>query len=230
LKIYADGANRDQMIRHSKSGKVHGFTTNPSLLAKAGVKDYAGFAKSILSEIKDLPISFEVFADEFEEMERQAEIIGSWGKNVNIKIPIVNTKGASALPLIRKLLDRKHALNVTAVFTQSQVNGLLETLKDGDRVYISIFAGRMADNGINPLPLVERAVEDFCGCQGTEILWASTREVWNFYQAEHLGCHIITAPDDLIDKYYKPRMTAEEASLDTVKIFDRDSKAAGFRL
>lgn len=230
MKIYADGANRDQMIRHAKSGKVHGFTTNPSLLAKAGVKDYSGFAKSILSEIKDLPISFEVFADEFDEMERQAEIIGSWGRNVNIKIPIVNTKGESALPLIRKLLDRKHALNVTAVFTQSQVNGLLETLKTGDRVYISIFAGRMADNGINPLPIVERACNDFRNHQGTEILWASTREVWNFYQAEELGCHIITAPDDLIDKYYKPKMTAEEASLDTVKVFDRDSRTAGFKL
>lgn len=230
MKIYADGANRDQMIKHARSGRVHGFTTNPTLLAKAGVRDYASFARSILAEIRDLPISFEVFADDVSEMERQAEIIGAWAPNVNIKIPIVNTLGESTLPLIRKLLDRKHALNVTAVFTQSQINGLLETLASGDRVYISIFAGRMADNGINPLPLVERAVEDFCGRNGVEILWASTREVWNFYQAEHLGCHIITAPDDLIDKYYKPKQTAEEASIETVKTFDRDSKAAGFVL
>ncbi|MGZ3687524.1 MAG: transaldolase family protein, partial [Bdellovibrionota bacterium] len=184
IAVYADGANREDMIKRYREGSVKGFTTNPTLMAKAGVKDYAAFAKSVLSEITDLPISFEVFSDDFAEMEREANIIGSWGKNVNVKIPITNTKGQPSLPLIRKLLDKGLKLNVTAIFTQAQLDALREILQPKDDVIVSIFAGRIADTGVDPMPLMKKAVQDYRDKTNSKILWASPREVLNIYQAD----------------------------------------------
>jgi transaldolase len=230
VAIFADGANRDDMMKRYRDGSVNGFTTNPSLVAKAGVKDYAGFAKSILSEITSLPISFEVFSDELEAMEREALIIGAWASNVNVKIPITNTQGKSTLPLIRKLLDRGLKLNVTALFTQEQLDGLRAILKPEDDVIVSIFAGRIADTGVDPMPLMKKAVQDFRSKTQSKILWASTRETLNIYQAEQCGCQIITATDDQIAKLSLRGKSLVEYSLETVKGFYQDAKKAGFTL
>ncbi len=230
IAVFADGANRDDMIKRNKEGFVKGFTTNPTLMAKAGIRDYAAFAKSVLTEIRDLPISFEVFSDDFSEMERQAQTIASWGENVNVKIPITNTKGQSAFPLIRRLLDKKIKLNVTAIFTEQQLAGLRECVKDQDDVIVSIFAGRIADTGIDPMPIMKKAVADFKGLAKSKILWASPREVLNIYQADACGCQIITATDDLIGKLKLSQKTLEEFSLDTVKMFFNDAQKAGFQL
>ncbi len=230
ISLYADGANREGMLKHYRSGLVKGFTTNPSLIAKAGVTDYTHFAKSVLAEIKDLPISFEVFSDTFEEMEREALIIGAWGDNVNVKIPITNTKGEFSLSLIRKLLDKKLKLNVTAIFTQEQWRALSEVVAPEDDVIVSIFAGRIADTGVDPMPLMQKAVLDFRDKKGSKILWASPRETLNIYQAEACGCHIITASDDVISKMNLYQKSLELFSLETVKIFYNDAQRAGFKL
>jgi transaldolase len=230
VHVYADGANREDMLKRYREGFVKGFTTNPTLIAKAGVKDYEGFAKEILKEIKDLPISFEVFSDEYPEMERQADKIASWGPNVNVKIPIMNTKSEPALPLIRRLLDKGQKLNVTAIFTQEQLNGLREILRPQDDVIVSIFAGRIADTGIDPVPLMKKAVEDYKHLPKAKILWASPREVLNAYQAEECGCQIITATDDIIGKLKLSGKNLTEYSLETVKMFYNDAQKAGFQL
>jgi transaldolase len=230
IAVYADGANKDDMLKRYREGFVKGFTTNPTLVAKAGVKDYAGFAKSVLAEIKTHPISFEVFSDEMSEMEREALIIGSWGSNVNIKIPITNTQGKPTLPLIRSLLDKNLKLNVTALFTQEQIDGLREILKPKDDVIVSIFAGRIADTGIDPMPLMRKAVQDYKHLTGSKILWASPREALNVYQAQDCGCHIITATDDQISKLTLHGKSLAEFSLETVKNFYNDAKKAGFSI
>jgi len=230
IAIYADGAMREDMLRRYRDGSVQGFTTNPSLMAKAGVKDYTAFAKALLAEIKTLPISFEVFSDDFESMEREALIIGAWAANVNVKIPIMNTQGQSTLSLIRKLLDRGMKLNVTAIFTQEQLDGLRSVLKPADDVIVSIFAGRIADTGIDPMPLMKKAVSDYRSLTQSKILWASTRETLNIYQAEQCGCQIITATDDQIAKLSLRGKSHYEYSLETVKGFYADAKKAGFVL
>jgi transaldolase len=230
VAIFADGANREEMLKRYRDGSVQGFTTNPSLMVKAGVKDYAGFAQAILSEIKTLPISFEVFSDELDQMEREALVIGAWASNVNVKIPITNTQGKPTLPLIRKLLDRGLKLNVTALFTQEQLDGLREILKPEDDVIVSIFAGRIADTGIDPIPLMKKAVLDFKPKTNSKVLWASTRETLNIYQADQCGCQIITATDDQIAKLSLRGKSLTEYSLETVKGFYNDAKKAGFSL
>ncbi len=230
VAVYADGANRDDMLKRYREGFVKGFTTNPTLMVKAGVKDYAAFANSVLSEIKTLPISFEVFSDDFAGMEREALVIGSWGPNVNIKIPITNTKSEPALPLIRKLLDKNLKLNVTAIFTQEQLDGLREILKPQDDVIVSIFAGRIADTGVDPMPLMKKAVQDYRSKTNSKILWASPREALNIYQAADCGCQIITATDDQIAKLAIHGKSLAEFSLETVKMFYNDAKKAGFSL
>ncbi len=230
IAIYADGANRADMLKRYKERLVSGFTTNPSLMVKAGIKDYAGFAKEILQDITDMSISFEVFSDEFPEMERQALKINEYGKNVYVKIPISNTKGESALPLCRRLLDKGLKLNVTAILTDHQVRALHEILKPQDDVIVSIFAGRIADTGVDPIPLMKQAVQMYKDKPGAKILWASTREVLNIYQAEWAGCHIITVTDDLISKLSLQGKNLEEYSLDTVKMFYQDAKKAGFSI
>lgn len=230
IAIYADGASKDEMIRQYKSGVPRGFTTNPTLMAKAGIRDYESFAKDVLTEIRDLPISFEVFADDFDEMERQAKRIGSWGDNVYIKIPITNTEGKSALPLVRTLLDLGLKLNVTAILTDHQIDGLREVLKPADDVIVSIFAGRIADTGIDPVPIMRRAVLNYRALPKAKILWASPREVLNIYQAEECGCHVITVTEDVLKKLSLKGKDLGEYSLETVKMFFNDASRAGFKL
>jgi transaldolase len=230
IAVYADGANKDAMLKRYRDKSVQGFTTNPTLMAKAGVTDYSGFAKSVLAEIKDLPISFEVFSDDIHEMEREALIIGTWGPNVYIKIPIMNTKGQATFPLIRKLLDKNLKLNITAILTQQQLDGLREILQPKDDVLVSIFAGRIADTGRDPVPFMKKAVQDYKPKTNSKILWASCRETFNIYQAQECGCHIITATDDQIAKLSMQGKDLFEVSLDTVKTFYKDATQAGFKL
>jgi len=230
IAVFADGANQADMIKRYREGFVKGFTTNPTLMAKAGLTDYEAFAKSVLSEIKNLPISFEVFSDDFADMERQAKKIGGWAPNVNVKIPITNTKGESSLPLIRRLLDAGLKLNVTAMLPQEQCDGLVTILKPQDDVIVSIFAGRIADTGIDPIPQMKKAVADFKPFPKAKILWASPREVLNVYQADACGCHIITATDDLIAKLALHGKSLKDYSLDTVKMFYNDAQKAGFKI
>lgn len=231
VAVYADGANAEAMIKRAREGFVRGFTTNPTLMNKAGVRDYAAFARSVLAEIKDLPISFEVFSDDFAEMERQALLISSWGENVNVKIPITNTQSTPSLPVIRSLLSRGVKLNVTAVFTREQWLGLREVLRPEDDVIVSIFAGRIADAGVDPAPMMTQAVQDFRNLPGAKVLWASPREALNVYQADACGCAIITATDDLISKVQTLRgKSLAEFSLDTVRMFHSDAEKAGFKL
>jgi transaldolase len=230
IAVFADGANRDAMIQRYKEGFVKGFTTNPTLMNKAGIKDYEAFAKSVLETIKTLPISFEVFSDEFEAMERQAKKIGAWAPNVNVKIPITNTRAESSLPLIRRLFDQGLKLNITAILAEEQIAGLRKILKPGDDAIVSIFAGRIADSGRDPVPMMKKAVQDYRALPKAKILWASPREVLNVYQAEECGCHIITATDDLIAKLPLKGKPLAGFSLDTVKMFYNDAQKAGFTL
>ncbi len=228
--IYLDGAYKDEMLTRNKEGFVKGFTTNPTLMAKAGVKDYKAFALELLSSIKELPISFEVFSDEFPEMQRQAEEIASWGQNVSVKIPIMNTKREPAYPLIKKLLAQGVKLNVTAIFTMDQLQNLREVMGPKDDVIVSIFAGRIADTGVDPMPIMKSAVKMFADLPKAKILWASPREVLNVYQAEDCGCHIITATNDIISKLKFHKKSLEDFSQETVAMFYQDGLKAGFKL
>lgn len=230
IAVFADGANRQDMVKRYREGFIKGFTTNPTLMAKAGLTDYEKFAKDVLSEVKELPISFEVFSDEFAEMERQAQRIAAWASNVNVKIPITNTRKESALPLIRRLFDQGMKLNITAILAEEQWIGLSKILKPQDDVIVSIFAGRIADTGRDPIPLMSRAVALFKPFPKAKVLWASPREVLNIYQAQACGCHIITATDDLISKLALHDKPLDDYSLDTVKMFYADAQKAGFKL
>ncbi|MEK6705711.1 MAG: transaldolase [Candidatus Poribacteria bacterium] len=230
IAVFADGANKEDIIKRYREGFVKGFTTNPTLMVKAGVKNYSAFAMEVLAEIKTLPISFEVFSDTFDQMEREALIIGSWGSNVNIKIPITNTKKESSLPLIKRLLDKGLKLNVTAIFTEEQITGLRRILKQSDDVIVSIFGGRIADTGVDPEPLMRKAVSDYKELKNAKILWASPRECLNIFQAQDCGCHIITATDDIISKLKLHKKSLDEFSLDTVKMFYSDAQKAGFSI
>ena len=231
IDIFADGADVTAMVKRYREGFVRGFTTNPTLMAKAGVRDYAAFAREVLAVIRDLPISFEVFSDDFAEMERQALLISSWGPNVNVKIPITNTRGVPSLPVIKALLAKRVKLNVTAILAREQWLGVRELMRPEDDVIVSIFAGRIADTGVDPVPLMTQAVEDYRALPGARILWASPREALNVYQAEACGCHVITATDDLISKVQTLRgKTLAEFSLDTVRMFHGDATKAGFQL
>lgn len=231
LKLYGDGASLDDFARLHAEGRVTGFTTNPTLMYKAGVTDYAGFAKQLLALIPDMPISFEVFSDEFEEMERQARLIASWGENAYVKVPITNTKGESTLPLVEKLSREGVKLNVTAILTLAQAAGTVAALDPNVPGIISIFAGRIADTGIDPMPIMRAAVAMAADKPKAEVLWASTREALNIYQARECGCHIITATPDILKKMDQMAgMDLNALSLDTVAMFRRDAVAAGFSL
>lgn len=232
IQIYCDGADWDAMLKYAPDQRVHGFTTNPSLMKKAGVKDYKEFCLKILSHIKDKPISFEVFADEFGEMERQAREIKSWGKNVYVKIPVTNSLGAPSYQLIKKLSEEGTKLNVTAVFTHEQVNEVLKALsKSPVPSVLSIFAGRIADSGRDPAQIMKESVQLAAKISPkTEVLWASTRELFNLVQAEETGCHIITMPPEFIVKLDLINKDLADYSLDTVKMFKRDAESAGYSL
>jgi transaldolase len=231
IQIFADGADVAAIAKRCKEGFVKGFTTNPTLMAKAGIRDYAAFAREVVAAVRGLPISFEVFSDEFPEMERQALLIASWGPNVNVKIPITNTRGIPSLAVVQSLLAKGVKLNVTAILAREQWLGLREAMRPQDDVIVSIFAGRIADTGIDPVPMMRQAVEDFRAYPKAKVLWASPRETLNLYQAQACGCHIITATDDLISKAQKLNgKPLSELSLDTVKMFYNDAQTAGFRL
>ncbi len=231
IRIFADGADAAAMVKRYREGFVRGFTTNPTLMAKAGIRDYAAFAREVLVVIRDLPISFEVFSDDAAEMGRQALLIASWGPNVNVKIPITNTKGEPSLALVKTLLAKGVKLNVTAILTRDQWLGVRELMRPQDDVIISIFAGRIADTGVDPVPMMMQAVEDFRALPKAQVLWASPREPLNIFQADSCGCHIITATDDLISKVQTLHgKSLAEFSLDTVRMFHADAKKAGFEL
>lgn len=227
MQIFLDSANLEALKQYPV---IAGMTTNPTIMFKAGVKNYEEFAKSVLAYIGNLPISFEVFADDFSEMERQAKVIGAWGGNTYIKIPITNTKNESSLPLVRSLLDSKLKINITAILTQEQTSSLYDILKPEDEVIVSIFAGRIADTGVDPRPIMAAAVEKYRDLPKAQILWASCREVLNVYEAEACGCQIITVPEDILKKLAMKGKDLGELSLDTVKMFYTDAQKAGFMI
>jgi transaldolase len=230
VKIFADGADVASIRALSAKPWIKGFTTNPTLMRKAGVGDYRGFARDVLDVVRDRPVSFEVLADELEEMERQAREIASWGANVNVKIPVTNTRGQSAAPLVHRLASAGVVVNVTAVFTLEQVKAIVSQLVDDTPAIISIFAGRIADTGTDPVPVMREALGIMEARPRAELLWASPREVLNVVQANDIGCHIITVTDDLLAKLPLLGRSHEEYSRDTVAMFHRDALAAGYRL
>jgi transaldolase len=231
VKIFADGADLNSMIELSTHPLVKGFTTNPTLMKAAGVKDYKAFAHKVLSHIHHKPISFEVFADEFGEMKRQGLEIKSWGKNVNVKIPVTNSEGQSSMELVHELSHKGVQLNVTAIFTLDQVWEVCQALKGGAPAIVSVFAGRIADTGRDPAPLMQAALEM---CRATdsniELLWASPREAWNIVQADTIGVDIITITLDQLKKTSLFNKDLRQFSLETVKMFKKDAEAAGFQL
>jgi len=231
IKIFADGADLRGIVDLYQKPFIKGFTTNPTLIRKAGASDYEIFARSVLESVTDKPISFEVFSDEFPEMRRQALKIRDWQENVYVKIPITNTRAESAIELIRDLAAEGVKLNVTAILTRAQVEAVAGALKREVPSVVSVFAGRVADTGVDPLPLMKESLEMTSALPKAELLWASVREVLNIFQASECGCHIVTVPHDILAKATKlGGMDLEELSLDTVRMFHADAVAAGFKL
>ena len=230
VKLFADGADRAGILRMYANPLIRGFTTNPTLMRKAGVTDYEAFAKDILSAVPDRPISLEVFADEFAEMERQALKISHWGENVYTKIPVTNTRRESSLDLVCRLARQGVKLNVTALMTLRQVNEVASALAGGPPAYVSMFAGRIADTGRDPVPIMAEAVDILRPYSNIELIWASPRELLNIFQADSVGCHIITATHDLLHKLPLVGKDLDDYSLDTVKMFHRDAAQACFEL
>ena len=230
VKIFADGADKAGMLEMYAKPFIKGLTTNPTLMHKAGVSDYRAFAKDILSEIKDKPISFEVFSDEFPEMERQALEIAGWGDNVNVKIPVTNTRREPCYDMVKKLSAQKVKLNVTAIMTLAQVRDVIASLDPDVPSYVSVFAGRLADTGRDPVPLMAAAVEMLKIAPAAELIWASPRELLNIFQADAVGCQVITVTNDILKKLALVGYNLDDYSLDTVKMFYNDAVSAGFRL
>ena len=230
IKLFADGADLDAMTKHRRQGTIQGFTTNPTLMRQVGLTDYEAFARAALAAIPDLPISFEVFSDDFGEMESQARRIAGWGDNVYVKIPITNTKGEPADDLIRTLSGDGIRLNVTAMLLVSQVEAVMAALTAGVEHIASVFAGRIADTGVDPVPMMQECRDVLRENPKVELLWASSREVLNIFQAQDAGCHIITVTDPLLAKLSKVGMDLGALSLDTVKMFYDDAGAAGYRI
>ena len=230
IKLFADGADKVGIMEMYQNPRIDGFTTNPTLMRKAGITDYVAFAKDLLREIPDKPISFEVFADEFDEMERQALEIAGWGKNVYVKIPVMNTKRQTSYELVQKLSQAGVQLNITAMMTLEQVNKVAESVQGGASCFVSVFAGRVADTGIDPVPMMQEALELLKNASNAELLWASPREDLNVYQAEAIGCHIITATNDILKKLELNGKNLDVYSQETVQMFFNDAHAAGFQL
>ena len=231
VKLFADGADKAGMLLLNANPLIQGMTTNPSLMRKAGIHDYEPFARDLLQHITGKPISFEVFSDEFPEMRRQALKIKDWAKNVYAKIPITNTRGESSLPLVRELALEGVKLNVTAILTLAQVDGVARALNPKVPAVVSVFAGRIADTGVDPMPQMRESGKILAGLPRAELLWASVREVLNIFQADACGCAIVTVPHDILAKAMKMVGTdLSVLSLDTVKLFAVDAKAAGFSL
>ena len=230
VKLFADGANLAGIKEMYANPIIQGFTTNPTLMRKVGIHDYKAFALQVLDAIPDRPISFEVFADEFEEMERQAHEIASWGKNVNVKIPVTNTKRQFSGPLIARLSSAGVSLNVTALTTLDQVRAVTECLAADVPSIISVFAGRIADTGRDPVPLMAQAVQIMRSKPRAELIWASPRELLNIIQANAVGCHIITATNDILKKLSLVDKDLDDYSLETVQMFYQDAAAAGYKI
>jgi len=232
IKLYSDGADLGSLLEMAKNPRISGFTTNPTLMRKAGISDYEAFARQVLTEIKDRPISFEVFADEFAEMATQARKIAGWASNVYVKVPITNTRGESSAELVRDLsVNARVQLNVTALCTLEQVHLTTQALRGGAPAVVSVFAGRIADTGRDPVPFMKaaRAIIDASGA-AAELLWASPRELLNIVQAEQAGAHIITVPPDMLKKMALFGKSLAEYSLETVRMFYGDAAAAGYKL
>ena len=229
-KIFSDGANLNEMIDMNKKNFIHGMTTNPSLMKKAGITDYKKFAKDVLGQIKIKPISFEVFSDDFLEMEKQALEIASWGQNVYVKIPITNTKKESSISLIENLSKKNIKLNITAIMNLDQVKSVISVLNNQTPSIISVFAGRIADTGRDPIPLMKKCLDAMKENPRSELLWASSRELLNIFQAEEIGCHIITVTKEIISKLKLVNYDLAEYSLDTVKDFYKDALDAKFKI
>ena len=230
IKLFADGADKQGILEMYKNPSIDGFTTNPTLMRKAGITDYVTFAKEILNEITDKPVSFEVFADEYKEMEQQALKISKWGENVYVKIPVMNTKMMPSYELIRHLSLKGVKINITAIMTLEQVRLVSESVIGGPSCFVSIFAGRIADTGVDPVPLMRQALKILKIAPNAELLWASPREVLNVYQAESIGCPIITATNDILKKLNLKAKDLTEFSQETVQMFYQDAQASGFKL
>ena len=230
VKIFADGADLEEMKKIYKDGSVSGFTTNPTLMRKAGVLVYEKFAKEVLSQIKDLPISFEAFSDDFAEMEKEARLIAGWAPNVNIKIPITNARGQSSIPLIKKLSADGLSLNVTAILPLEQVEDVALAVSKNSQTIVSVFAGRIADTGRDPVPHMKKAALILKDNKNAKLLWASSRELLNIFQADEAGCHIITVTPDILKKLRMIGKDLKDLSLDTVKMFYNDCCASGYRI
>ena len=230
VKIFADGADKQGMLDMYGKSYIKGLTTNPTLMNKVGIKDYEAFAKDILSVVTDKSISFEVFSDDLDEMERQALKIATWGDNVYVKIPVTNTKGIPTYSLIKKLSDKGVKVNVTAIMTLIQVRDVVLSLNREVPSYVSVFAGRIADTGVDPVPLMAAAVEITKISPAAEVIWASPRELLNIFHADAVGCQIITVTNDILKKLALVGYDLDEYSLDTVKMFYNDATQAGFSL
>ena len=230
VKIFADGADKAGMLEMAAKPWIAGLTTNPTLMRKAGIADYRAFAKDILAAIPDKPISFEVFSDDCAEMERQANEIASWGENVYVKIPVTNTAADSSCPLVKRLAKAGVKQNVTALMTLQQVRDVSEALAEGPSSYVSVFAGRVADTGRDPVPIMAEAVSILSKYPQQELIWASPRELLNVFQADAIGCHIITVTNDVLKKLSLVGKDLDEYSLETVKMFRDDAVGAGFSL
>jgi transaldolase len=230
IKIFADGADRDSIVQLYANPLIRGFTTNPTLMRRAGVKDYETFAREVLEVVPDRPISFEVLSDDFEEMEQQAFQISSWGNNVYVKVPVTSTRGATSERVVRRLAQRGVKVNVTALMTPAQVANVVQWLDGGPPSYVSVFAGRVADSGRDPIPLMVEALELVRPHPNVELIWASPRELLNLVQADAIGCHIITVTHDVLEKLCGLGRDLDEFSLDTVRMFYRDAQAAGYAL
>lgn len=230
IKIFADGASLDGMLEMYPLPYIKGFTTNPTLMRKAGIQDYKEFALKVIKTIPDRPLSFEVFADDFETMEKQANEIATWGPNVNVKIPVMNTKRESAAPLIGRLSKRGIVCNVTAMFTLDQVQEICDVLDPATPAILSIFAGRVADTGVDPVPLMTEAVRIAKAKPKAEVLWASPRELLNIVQADEVGCHIITVTNDVLKKLTGLGKDLTDFSQETVEMFYKDASAAKYSI
>jgi transaldolase len=230
VKIFADGADYEGIVKMSKNPAIKGFTTNPTLMRKAGVSDYETFARKVLAAIPDRPVSFEVFTDDFASMAEQARTIAGWGPNVNVKIPVTNTKGQSASELIRALSSEGVMLNVTAIFTLDQVRMVIDALHPATAAIVSVFAGRIADTGVDPIPHMQACKQITAARPKAELLWASTRELLNIFHAEQSGCDIVTVPNDLLSKLDLVGKDLAEYSRETVQVFHRDAVAAAYHI
>jgi transaldolase len=230
IKIFADGADLEGILQLAIDERISGFTTNPTLMRQSGISDYEGFARKILGHIESQPVSFEVFSDEFPDMARQARKLASWGPNVVVKIPITNTRAESSIPLIRELSEEGLRLNVTAMMNVRQIEVTAEALASGPGAILSVFAGRVADTGRDPIPIMRECLSALAPFDGLELLWASPREVLNIYQADEIGCDIITVTHDLLNKLSLYGKDLDDYSLETVKMFHGDAVKAGIIL